>query len=540
MGFLRSQLQDFMKLVFRTHCAGKPAAHFHWLYFVVFYAVIANLPYWIASQEFGFSHRLGWFCTEFSMVGLLALFVPPIFAGALLLSVIAVDMVAGVCGTFYLSIPVSLLNTGVFHALSSPRQHAAVGVVLLVLLMAVFAAYMPGTSIRGKDRWRAATCLIAFAVFCVSVDSILYTCSTGHLPNPLRMSAVADGADLSLSRVPRLARIPIIKLVHLEMIDARTRASEKANHSSTFFVPSATAAAISYEGLSLGKSSQELPNLVIVLVESWGLATDLPLNEALVQPYLQPELRARYEVVQGTVPFHGATIAGEARELCGDSIGFHLSSASANELKGCLPARLTALGYHDIALHGMNGYFFRRSTWYRTIGFQEIWFNDRFRQQGLPDCLGAFIGTCDAAVADWIKRRLEVKSADPDFVHWMTLNSHLPLLVPSILPNGAPCLPAQSLTPRTPLCSWYQLVANVHQSVSQLAMGALARPTIFVIVGDHAPPFADIALQNRFSQTVVPYVLLLPRADHYSSSRILTYNSVIPPGKQQRPSPQTP
>jgi len=540
MGSFHSKLQCFMESVFRPFCARKPAAHFHWPCFVVFYAVIANLPYWIASHEFGFFHRLGWFCTEFTMVGLLALFVPPIFAGALLLAVIAADLVAAVCITYYLSIPVSLSNIGVFHALSSPRQHAAVAVVLLALLMAAFAAYMPGTSIRGKDRWRAAACLIIFAVLCVSVDSVTVTLTTGHLPNPLRMSAVADGVDLNMSRVQRLARLPIIRLVHIEMFDVLARASVKASHSSTFSVPSATAAAISSEGLSLGKSSQELPNLVIVLVESWGLATDLPLNEALVQPYLQPDLRARYEVVQGTVPFHGATIAGEARELCGDSTGFHLLSASANELKSCLPARLTALGYHDIALHGMGGLMFRRSAWYRTIGFQEIWFNDRFKQQGLPDCMGAFIGTCDAAVADWIGRRLEVQSADPYFVHWMTLNSHLPLLVPSTLPDGAPCLSALSLTPRTPLCSWYQLVANVHQSVSELAMGALARPTIFVIVGDHAPPFVNTALRNRFSQTVVPYVLLLPRADHYSSSRILTHNSVIPPGKQQRPSAQTP
>src|ERR1017187_3207518 len=150
MGSLHSKLQSFMKSVFRPFCARKPAAHFHWLCFVVFYAVIANLPYWIASHEFGFFHRLGWFCTEFTMVGLLALFVPPIFAGALLLSVIALDMVAGVCGSFSLSILVAMSNIGVFHALSSPRQHAAVAAVLLALFVAAFAAYMPGTSIRGK------------------------------------------------------------------------------------------------------------------------------------------------------------------------------------------------------------------------------------------------------------------------------------------------------------------------------------------------------------------------------------------------------
>jgi hypothetical protein len=47
-------------------------------------------------------------------------------------------------------------------------------------------------------------------------------------------------------------------------------------------------------------------------------------------------------------------------------------------------------------------------------------------RQGLPDCFGAFFGTCDAAIADWIGRRLG-KHDDPYFVHWVTLNSHLPV-----------------------------------------------------------------------------------------------------------------
>ena len=520
----------------RFCCAKIAAARLSWPFFVVFYGIITNLPYWIASYEFGFLHRLGSFCIEFAMVGLLALFVPPVFSAVLLLSVIVLDVLCAVCYTYLLPISWLLPNNRVFYALPAHMQYIAVTVALLALLISAFAAYLPGRSIRGRDRWRAAACLITFAVICLSVDSVTVIHATGHLPNPLRMSLVTDGVDLSIYRVPRLTRIPLVRLVHLERIDAATRADVKASGSSTLPVPSASALAISSAGLAPGKSRQQLPNLVIVLVESWGLSTDLPLNEALVQPYLQPELRARYEVVQGTVPFHGATVEGESRELCGHSIGFHLSDASADELKDCLPTRLAALGYHNIALHGMNGILFSRSSWYRTIGFQEMWFNDRFRQQGLPDCMGSFMGTCDAAVAGWISRRLEVKNSDPYFVHWVTLNSHLPLLVPSPLQDGAACSPTLALTPQSPLCSWYQLVANVHQSVSQLAMGVLARPTVFVIVGDHAPPFVTPALHDRFSQTVVPYVLLLPRPEKGSLSHVTSHSSFVHPGEAARPS----
>ena len=118
---------------------------------------------------------------------------------------------------------------------------------------------------------------------------------------------------------------------------------------------------------------------------------------------------------------------------------------------------------------------FDRTAWYKAIGFQERWFHDQFKQDGLSDCIGLFIGTCDADIAAWIGRRLKEPSPRPYFIHWMTLNSHLPVPVPSPLADGAPCSLALSLTPKSPLCSWYQLVANVHSSVALLATGPLAR-----------------------------------------------------------------
>ena len=59
---------------------------------------------------------------------------------------------------------------------------------------------------------------------------------------------------------------------------------------------------------------------------------------------------------------------------------------------------------------------FSRSTWYSSIGFPEQRFRDRFRQQGLPDCICALTGTCDAAIAQWIGQRLGKQNQSPDFV----------------------------------------------------------------------------------------------------------------------------
>jgi hypothetical protein len=63
------------------------------------------------------------------------------------------------------------------------------------------------------------------------------------------------------------------------------------------------------------------------------------------------------------------------------------------------------------------------------------------------------------------------------------------------------------------LCSWYQLEFNVHRSVAELAMREAARPAVFLVVGDHAPPFSSVKPRGLFSDAVVPYVLLEPKVD---------------------------
>jgi phosphoglycerol transferase MdoB-like AlkP superfamily enzyme len=181
-----------------------------------------------------------------------------------------------------------------------------------------------------------------------------------------------------------------------------------------------------------------------------------------------------------------------------------------------------------MGVHGLSGHMFNRSTWYKTIGFEEQWFHDQLAHEGLPDCGGAFVGICDARIADWIARRLETRHAYPIFLHWMTLNSHLPLVVPSEVSNGAPCDRTDSLVPDSPLCSWYQLVENVHRSVADLASAPLSRPTIFVVVGDHAPPFSDPAVHDRFSSSDVPYVILVPRQEHRIPTNMIAHNAAQP------------
>ena len=477
------------------------------LIYVLFYTVLVNIPYWAASREFGFM-QLGWFCVEYALLGLLSLFIAPLWAAGLLFLLTAVDILCGICRSYYLTIEGCFYGRNVFHSMPASRFYATFAILLLALLTAGGAAFLQTDRMTVRSRTSAAMCLAVFCCLIAVAEVVTVVRTTGHIP---KLIAAPDKIDTGRSAAERMARIPILRLLRIEYTEARIRATEKILPDEVTPVLNATDLALSSTGISSAKRREELPNLVIVLVESWGLSGNRVLNEALTQPYANPALLTRYTVQQGTVPFYGGTIAGEARELCGNSMGYGLLGSTAEQLKGCLPDRLASLGYETMALHGMDGKMFDRSSWWSTIGFQQRWFHDQFKQQALPDCAGAFIGTCDASIARWIGRRLETADANPEFIHWMTLGSHLPLPVPSGVSGADECLPSLSLRPSSALCSWYQLVGNVHSSVSQVALGKLARPTIFVIVGDHAPPFGDDAMRSSFSRSVVPYILLLPR-----------------------------
>jgi Sulfatase len=493
-----------------------------WLLFVAFYTVFANVPFWAASYCLGIWGH-GWFCLEYAAVGMLALFVPRILAAACLLLAITADLISGLSQTYFLSPSECVTSVSFLQDFSGTRAFTIAAVIVLVLVVTAIATSFPVERIQAANRKRTVACLVAFAVVAASADFITVLRATGHVANLFGGKALNDAFKRNHFMDFRLSRPITSRLIHSEIFYDRIRIGAKNSGANLTTVPSAAAIAVHSEGIMAVKSSQEMPNLVLVLVESWGRDSDSFARNSLVQPYYRQDLLARYDVLEGTVPFYGSTVAGEARELCGSKMGFHILNISAQEAQNCLPARLGSLGYHAIALHGMGGHMFDRLTWYSRLGFHEQWFRDRFRQEGLSDCVGAFTGTCDAAIAEWIGRRLERQETNPDFVYWVTLNSHLPVPITSSLSDGASCSLTPLLSQQPALCSWHQLISNVHRSVSQLAMTKLARPTVFVIVGDHAPPFSNPALRGQFSSTDVPYVILTPRQngrDHLRPSTL--------------------
>lgn len=475
----------------------------------------------------------GWFCLDYAVVGLVALLLPRSLTPALLGFSIALDMLNGISETFYMG-PADILRSP--RALSSYAlgRDFMIGVVLLVTVaVALSSRLLLRPCGQPFARTKAAVALVLFATTCVSLDAAE---SGTYLRRLLALTTASpvDTWNLAHFQHLRSSRYPARRLVIEQLFENRVERLARRAPLRAADSPSATSIAFNapqFQAISHGQK----PNIVLIVVESWGFALDSSLRNAFLSAYESRKLGDRYTVLNGTVPFYGSTVPGEVRALCSSKDGFEILHASSSELRRCLPETLAAEGYREIALHGMDGHLFDRARWYSELGFNTILFRDDFRKMGQPDCPGAFRGTCDSAVASWIGAQLQAPSKQPTFIYWLTLNSHLPVPTPPLLADPAPCSNSDALRKYPALCAWYQLEMNVHRAIAEIASNSANRPTAFIVVGDHAPPFSNPDLRASFAQDVVPYLILIPREASEDSGRDAPLKAGIRSNSEDRP-----
>jgi hypothetical protein len=427
---------------------------------------------------------------EILAIGAVGVFLPRRVVFLMLLIDLLADCAYSICYTYQFSVSDLLESVRFFGALPMSRLLAGCGVVAVAIPMCWTLSLVRPHPHR---RVRTACALVALAVILLPIDML-----SGQ--NPLWHQ------DISLLS-GRVTRSPILTLCVRALYAQRTEwTARRANNEP---MASASAQMTSWvDGLAGGA---ERPDVVLIVVESWGLPLDPNLAQALTAPYLSTSIAHSYRVTYGTAPFTGLTVPGEARELCHSTMGFGILHLSAQVAQQCLPSQFHALGYENIAIHGYVGDMFYRTVWYRELGFDRTWFGPDLSHAGLPRCGGAFPGVCDGAIAQFIgSSLLDSHQRRPRFIYWVTLNSHLPVPARPQLPADNSCAASPALSGSAALCSWFRLVRAVHQSVSQVAAENAARPTVFILVGDHAPPFADPRLRSQFSASQVPYVMLTP------------------------------
>ena len=448
------------------------------------FIIVPNLPFWLLRSRLPAAPGL--VNVDYILLGVAALFlnrlVPWIAA-----TLIFLELVQIFAAIYYFSV-IDFLRSSKY-LLSWPLTTLIVWTLLAIAIVSALALLIdrirPRKTVAGSRS--SARFLLLIGVLLVAVDAVgghnyLLRAGNLELPNVARSSIFATGFQIG-----------------------------RAHFSSPYFGDRRADSAFSLARAPLVVSERS-SNIVLVVVESWGLPVEDKLRRQLEAPYNSSLLQQRYQVISGTTKFNGSTVGAETRELCNNYFGLAIRDRSADQLRTCLPARLKAAGYIAEAVHGFDGRMYDRLSWYKTLGFDRLWFEPDLRSEGLPQCPGAFPGTCDAAVASWIGRRLVRESDRKHFIYWVTLNSHLP--ISSLLAQNSTfdCASIKATQDQSSLCLWARVVDAVNRATASLAVRNDLPPTTFVIVGDHAPPFWRSQLRAAFSQTEVPFIALIPLA----------------------------
>ena len=244
---------------------------------------------------------------------------------------------------------------------------------------------------------------------------------------------------------------------------------------------------------SFVKQQELLPSqVVLMLVESWGERHDTLAAMA-------DDIRNQgFQIKKfGFTSYRGSTLSGEFRELCSKYV--QPSDGIMDEVQNmrCAPQYLFDKGYQTIGVHGYQGSFYARNTFWKRFGIKNKVFGDKLQSQ--PQCPGPFPAVCDENLIQFGIDMLN-NSIDPVFLYILTISSHEPV-DPAALNRRGKYFSELKVDHST------QVVAR--RAISALVAGLQDRRqsgcTLVYIVGDHQPPSASVQ-GDVFEPEKVPYL----------------------------------
>ncbi|AWW74144.1 hypothetical protein CD351_06845 [Erythrobacter sp. KY5] len=248
-------------------------------------------------------------------------------------------------------------------------------------------------------------------------------------------------------------------------------------------------------------------NLLVIMVESMGVPVgNEEMDTLLFRQFANPNVQSRFEVSKGTTTYYSSTTSGEIRELCGRWGEYHDLRETTDS--GCLPARLAAQGVQTTAYHSFDGKFFDRNLWYPNIGFEDAHFRESLAEGGAERCGGVFPGVCDRDVPAQIAARLK-ETAEPQFVYWLSVNSHLPVPLESNLDvENCERISPQLARDYPMICRQFAIWDAMDEALVKEILASDFPPTDILIVGDHMPPYFDRHNRQQFAPDRVPWLML--------------------------------
>jgi len=462
-----------------------------WLYLAASTLVVAAVPNLVSLYLFSFDFQVRAAVNlDYVLLAGAVLFLPLWVSTPGLIAVFAADVVGTLAHRFEYP-PSYLLSLGV------PSMGFRNGWVLLVATpvgaFALLRFAQPGwraLSLGTRLRWAAV--LLAFAGVVVGVHDA-------------RRSAARKGFQGLFAEL-NLATSGLWRSITLERsLSAETPAANPA-------VSSAVAEALSRAQAWTGP-------IVLIVVESWGSFVR-PQDDTFVRaPLDAPGVNARYQTFAGAVHSHGLTSEAELRELCSvrmnyqEALRIPLREETRRLASRCLPSELGRRGYRTVAFHGFLPYFYQRPVWYATVGFREMHFlgDTIFHTSRL--CGVSFRGVCDEDALAAVSRRLRKDTGSGKvFLYLVTLGTHLP--VDEAMASSTPrsCAGTPSTSADVQVCALALKVGQLLATVAQVAADDAVRDALWIVVGDHPPPFLGGAGKRLYAQDQVPFVALLPKA----------------------------
>ncbi|RYF51253.1 MAG: hypothetical protein EOO38_03680 [Cytophagaceae bacterium] len=269
--------------------------------------------------------------------------------------------------------------------------------------------------------------------------------------------------------------------------------------------------------VGLAPATAEGRHVLVIVVEALGVPLFEPERQIFKDDWHRPEWRQRYEMTFGTNRYAGSTTFGELRELCGISANYdNFDFSKVN----CLPDKYANAGYETTAIHAFDASFFRRQEWYPKIGFQNTLFRKDLKARGISDCPGIFPGSCDVEIGPIVLERI-IDADRPQFVYWLTLNTHTPVVSDPKLGTDRCTLGPEEWRSEFPaICRVYELHHLLADSVSKIIMNPEFPPTDILIVGDHKAIIFDQQSNPRFIRDRVPWLYLRARYNKAGSTQL--------------------
>lgn len=178
------------------------------------------------------------------------------------------------------------------------------------------------------------------------------------------------------------------------------------------------------------KNKEENPNVIYILSEAFSDPSRFTKAKWKEDPI--PVIRNKIKKNGGTFlspEFGGNTANIEFNVLTSFSSNFLLNGkipyevlSIEKEKSGSIVNYYQSLGYHTVAMHPYESYFYKRDKVFKNMGFDEMIFQDTIAFKG-TDSLGAYIS--DHSFIGSIKKQLEDESG-PQFIHGITMQNHYP------------------------------------------------------------------------------------------------------------------